>query len=186
VTLRSDLLEGRRFVIAGGAGESISEQLRALGAQVEEVDGETLGDEDAATDWMRGRTPLHGLVVCAADSFGAGGADRLQQSLELCWRAARAAATGALIEAGQEGRLVLVAPAAGSGTHVEALRAGLENLARTLSVEWARYLVTAVAVTPGPETDDDEVAELVAFLLSPAGGYFSGCRFDLGAIPTAS
>lgn len=186
MTLRSDLLDGRRFVIAGGAGESIGERLRALGARVDEIGGETLSDEDAAAEWMRGRAPLHGLVVCAADSFGAGGAERLQQSLELCWRAARAAATGALIQAGDGGRLLLVAPGAGSGTHVEALRAGLENLARTLSVEWARYLITAVAVSPGPETGGDEVAELAAFLLSPAGGYFSGCRFDLGAIPPAS
>ena len=64
-----------------------------------------------------------------------------------------------------------------------AVRAGLENLARTLSVEWARYGITAVAITPGTSTTDAELAELVCFLASPAGGYFSGCRFDLGSVP---
>jgi hypothetical protein len=52
-----------------------------------------------------------------------------------------------------------------------------------VSVEWARFQITAVALTPGATTTDAEVAELVCFLLSPAGGYFSGCRFELGAVP---
>jgi hypothetical protein len=42
--------------------------------------------------------------------------------------------------------------------------------------------VTAVSVCPGTDTTEDDLADLVAFLLSAAGGYFSGCRFDLGLI----
>jgi hypothetical protein len=34
---------------------------------------------------------------------------------------------------------------------------------------------------PGTTTPAGEVAELAAFLASPAGAYYSGCRFDLGA-----
>jgi hypothetical protein len=78
------------------------------------------------------------------------------------------------------GRLVFVAPSADAGPLAEAARTGLESLARTLSVEWARHTVTAVVVCPGASTTEDDVADLVAFLLSAAGGYFSGCRFDLG------
>ena len=70
--------------------------------------------------------------------------------------------------------------------YARAARAALENLARTLSVEWARHEITAVALWPGQHTTDAEVAELACFLLSPAGGYFSGCRFELGAVPVAA
>jgi NAD(P)-dependent dehydrogenase (short-subunit alcohol dehydrogenase family) len=61
------------------------------------------------------------------------------------------------------------------------VRAGVENLARTLSVEWARHAVTVTAITPGTSTDESQLATVVAFLLSRAGDYFSGCRLDLGA-----
>ena len=37
-------------------------------------------------------------------------------------------------------------------THADAARAGLENLARTLSIEWARYAITLVAIAPGRAT----------------------------------
>jgi hypothetical protein len=49
-------------------------------------------------------------------------------------------------------------------------------------VEWARFGITATSIAPGPSTRDAEIATLVAFLVSPAGGYFSGCRFELGAV----
>ena len=51
--------------------------------------------------------------------------------------------------------------------------------ARTLSIEWARYGITVVAVAPGAETTREEVAALCAWLASPAGAYFSGCLLDL-------
>jgi NAD(P)-dependent dehydrogenase (short-subunit alcohol dehydrogenase family) len=76
--------------------------------------------------------------------------------------------------------IVLIAPPPG-GAHAEAARAGLENMARTLSIEWARRGIRPVAITPGTTTSPAEIAELVAFLASPAGAYYSGCRFDLGA-----
>jgi NAD(P)-dependent dehydrogenase (short-subunit alcohol dehydrogenase family) len=77
--------------------------------------------------------------------------------------------------------IVLLAPPPGDA-HAEAARAGLENLARTLSIEWARLGIRPVAIHPGTATPTGEVAELAAFLASPAGAYYSGCRFDLGAV----
>jgi NAD(P)-dependent dehydrogenase (short-subunit alcohol dehydrogenase family) len=86
--------------------------------------------------------------------------------------------------AAEGGKIVMIAPRAGAGDFAEAAAAALENLARTLSVEWARHGITATALAPGAETTDAELAELVSFLVSPAGDYFSGCRFDLGRLAT--
>ena len=46
---------------------------------------------------------------------------------------------------------------------------------------WARYAVTAAMVAPGLHTAEEEISELVCFLVSPAGEYLSGCRLELGA-----
>jgi NAD(P)-dependent dehydrogenase (short-subunit alcohol dehydrogenase family) len=78
--------------------------------------------------------------------------------------------------------VVLIAPRPDAGPFAAAARAALENLARTLSVEWARHGVGTVAITPGDGATDDELGELVCFLVSPAGEYFSGCVFELGAV----
>ena len=69
------------------------------------------------------------------------------------------------------------------GACAGALGAALENLARTLSVEWARYGIRTTAVLPGDGASDEELATLVAYLASPAGDYFSGCAFTPGAGP---
>src|SRR5918995_6869954 len=91
-----------------------------------------------------------------------------RQALDDAWDAIRAHAlppdaTGRLI--------VLIAPPPGD-PHAAATRAGLENLARTLAVEWARHGTRTVAILPGAGTADDELAELVAFLASRAGAYY--------------
>ncbi len=78
---------------------------------------------------------------------------------------------------------MFVCPPSAAGEHAGAARAGLENLARTLSIEWARYSITAVAVAPGAATAADEVGALVAYLASPAGAYFSGCLLDMRETP---
>jgi hypothetical protein len=91
--------------------------------------------------------------------------------LDRAWDAIRPAAQNPML-------IVLLAPPPG-GADAEAARAGLENLARTLSIEWARLGIRPVAIHPGAQTPAEEVAELAAFLASPAGAYYSGCRFDL-------
>jgi hypothetical protein len=93
--------------------------------------------------------------------------------LDEAWDAIRAALKDDLL-------VVLVAPPPGDA-HAEAARAGLETMARVLSIEWSARGIRPVAITPGRTTSPAEIAELVAFLASPAGAYFSGCRFDLGA-----
>jgi len=104
----------------------------------------------------------------------------LMVSMEATWNITRALVNIALLPKRAGGRIVYLAPARGSHEHADAARAGLENLARTLSIEWARYAITAVSIMPGRATSAGEVSSLVAYLASPAGAYFSGCRLDLG------
>ncbi len=112
------------------------------------------------------------------------GADRARAALIACldasWNVTRAVANRAFLPDGRGGRIVYLAPPADAGEHADAARAGLENLARTLSIEWARYAITTVAIAPAAAaTATSEVAALIAYLASPAGAYFSGCQLDL-------
>jgi NAD(P)-dependent dehydrogenase (short-subunit alcohol dehydrogenase family) len=176
--LRSGLLDGRAVALAGGVTPAVSRALTGLGASVHELDPAL--DEDGARHWTEGVAPLHALVFDAGPTFAGGGQAHLGTALEAAWVATRGVATGALIPAGA-GKVLLVTPRPADGSFAGAARAALENLARTLSVEWARYGVTAVTIAPGARTTEDDLAELVCFLVSMAGDYFSGCAFELGS-----
>ena len=187
MSLRPALLAGLRVAVAGDGSlaVAIAAGLTGLQATVDAIPSELIApgaDEDAAAGWARDRAPWRGLVVDAAGPFAAGGATALRAALEVSWRAARALATGALIDAGAPGRLVFIAPRADAGPFAAAARDGLENLARTLSVEWARHQLTAVAIAPGAASTGEEVAQLASFVLSDAGGYLSGCRIQLSTV----
>ena len=94
--------------------------------------------------------------------------------LDGAWLALRPAAR-AMIDAESGGKLLLIAQPP-SDAPAEAARAGVENLARTLSIEWARYGIRTTAITPDATWSDDDVADVVAYLASPGGDYFSGAR----------
>ena len=170
-------MAGRVVALAGAAPPRVRDALAGLGAELRELD--TALDEDAAREWAAAAGGISAVVYDAGSPFAGGGPDALRESLERAWVATRAVATGALIPAGA-GKVLLIAPRLGAGPFAAGAHAALENLARTLSIEWARYRVTAVAIAPGEETSEDELAELVCFLVSPAGEYFSGCLFELG------
>jgi NAD(P)-dependent dehydrogenase (short-subunit alcohol dehydrogenase family) len=161
--LRPGLLAGRTVSLVGEAS-AVRSCLIELGARVESEASESV---DA-------------IVYDAAPAFGAGGQAGLRDASARGWTAIREVATGALIPHERGGKVVVIAPRPDAGAFAGAARAALENLARTLSVEWARYGITATVITPGNATTDDEIAQLVCFLVSRAGDYFSGCRFSLG------
>ena len=160
--LRRGLLDGRGVALAGGVPATIRDAIARLGARLD-------------------TEPIHALVYDARPAFGGGGKDSLRECTEQAWIAVHDVATGALIPAGA-GKVVLIAPRPDAGPFAAAARAALENLARTLSVEWARFGVTAVAIAPGARTGEDELGELICFLVSPAGEYFTGCVFELGGL----
>jgi hypothetical protein len=161
---RPGVLLGRTIAVTG-AHPSVTARLEAQGAAVVGLDG-------ARPDT---------LVVDAAPAFAdaAGGYDGLRAGLDGAWAATRTVAAAHWIDTGAGGQVVLLAPPAGSGRLAGALAAGLENLARTLGTEWARHRVTTVAVLPGARTERDTVADLVAWLASPAGAYLTGTALTL-------
>ena len=69
----------------------------------------------------------------------------------------------------------------------EAARAGLENMARTLSIEWARF-GGAAGGDPPPETRraPPRWRSWWRSWPRPAGEYYSGCGFALGAVGPGS
>ncbi len=190
-----------------GLGESVASACAGLGARVLECElsaGGDDGQEQTAVERAAQETVDRALadagsvallVIDAASVFahalagaeaeaGPGGSavgarEALRACLDASWNVTRTVAAAAFLPDERGGRIVYLAPPAGSGEHADAARAGLENLARTLSIEWARHAITTVAIAPGASTPASEVAALVAYLASPAGAYFSGCLLDL-------
>lgn len=176
--LRPHLLDGRVVALGGGgAADALGAPLAALGAATAPLPA-TL-DEDALAAAV---DPLTDVLVHDLRPAFAGG-DALRATLDLAWVTVRAVANAAFIPGARGGKVTLVAPPADEADPTAAgVRAAAENLARTLSIEWARHGIVTVAITPGAATTDAELAALTAFLASPAGDYWSGCRLALGEL----
>ena len=124
------------------------------------------------------------------------------------WLMSHAAATKAFIPAGG-GKILSVTLSPHNGmpgmVHSGAARAAVENMMRTLAIEWARFGVTTCAIAAGqfatetlltkypPEVvaqvarsipvgrtgRPEEVAWLLAYLASPAGDFYSGTTITI-------
>jgi citronellol/citronellal dehydrogenase len=170
VLLREGLLEG--LTVLAAPRTAIGDGCAALGARVEALDTDLL--DEAATLAAAEGIVADVVLVDAGPLFGAGGEAALRVGLDGTWSAIHAG-----FAADRAGQVLMVGPRPDAGPFAQALRAGLENLARTLSIEWSRYGWRTVTVLPGRATSDAEVAEVVAYLASPAGAYYSGCALTL-------
>ncbi len=192
--MRTGLLQGTALLVAGAGAAPVAKAIEAecaqLGARAAafELDGaEDVGAAALAAAEQLGALDL--LALDAGSVFAAGAAERgaraaLDCCLQVSWEVTRALVNAAFIEPGRRGRVVYVAPADGGGgdelaRHARAARAGVENLARTLSIEWSRFAVTTAAIAPAADTQPQDIASLCAYLASPAGAYFSGCLLDM-------
>ena len=132
----------------------------------------------------------------------------IELNVQGTWQMTHAVATKALIPQ-RGGKVVSVTLSPHHGmpgmVHSGAARAAVENMMRTLAVEWSRFGIRLVAVAPGQfDTEtlrtkypkvivdnvsgtvplgrlgtEEEMAWLVAYLASPAGDFYSGCVITL-------
>jgi citronellol/citronellal dehydrogenase len=128
----------------------------------------------------------------------------MRLNVEGTWLVTHAVATKAMIPSGAGGRIFSVTLSPHNGmpgmAHSGAARAAVENLMRTLAVEWARFGIRLLAIAPGQfatqtllskypqaiverlsETipagrlgTEGEFASLVAYLASPAASFITG------------
>jgi NAD(P)-dependent dehydrogenase (short-subunit alcohol dehydrogenase family) len=183
VPLRPGLLDGRLLARAGD-GELLDAAMArcaALGAEVAALP-EPAGEDPeelvgAAAAELAARRGPWALIADASVQGDEAGAFR--SGLDATWIAVRAVVSRAWIPAGHGNAIVLLGPRPAADAWRAGARAAVENLARTSSIEWARYGIRPIAVLPGADTTPEEVADLVAYLVSEAGAYFSGCVLDL-------
>jgi len=128
----------------------------------------------------------------------------IELNVQGTWQMTHAAATKAFIPQGS-GKVVSVTLSPHQGmpgmVHSGAARAAVENMMRTLSIEWARFNIKLCAIAAGqfdtevirtkypPQVSEnvartiplqrlgtpEEMAWMVAYLASPAGDFLSGC-----------
>jgi NAD(P)-dependent dehydrogenase (short-subunit alcohol dehydrogenase family) len=132
----------------------------------------------------------------------------IELNVQGTWNMTHAAATKAFIpQAGGKVVSITLSPHQGMPgiVHSSAARAAVENMTRTLSVEWSRFGIRLCAVAPGQIDTEvfrtkypgvvveqvaetiplgrlgrpEEVAWLIAFLASPAGDFISGTVLTL-------
>ena len=199
-----------------------TEPLEALVAEVSDRGGKAefspldIRDEEAVDGFMDGVLKRHGRIDLLVNNAGGqflspaeaitpkGFRTVIELNVQGTWQMTHAAATKAFIPQ-NEGKVISLTVSPHMGfpgmAHTGAARAAVENMMRTLSVEWARFGVRLVAVAVGQfDTEtlrtkypkqivenvagtvplgrlgtEKEMAWLVAYLASPAGDFFSGC-----------
>ena len=208
---------GGRVVGCGRRLEPLEETLEAvaaIGGEFEPVACD-IRDEEAVDAMVGGIVERHGRIdvlvnnaggqfLAPAETISAKGFRTVTElNVQGTWNMTHAVATKAFIPRGS-GKVVSVTLSPHNGmpgmVHSGAARAAVENMMRTLSVEWSRYGIRLVAVAPGqidtevfrtkypqvvvdtvPRTiplgrlgRPEEIAWLIAYLASPAGDFFSG------------
>jgi citronellol/citronellal dehydrogenase len=195
--------------------QSMVEEIASAGgsAEAESVD---IRDAEAVDGFMDGVIERHGRIDVLVNNAGGqflspaeaitpkGFRTVIELNVQGTWQMTHAAATKAFIPQ-RGGKVVSLTVSPHSGfpgmVHTGAARAAVENMMRTLSVEWARFQVKLVAIAVGQfDTEtlrtkypkavvdnvantvplgrlgtEEEMAWLVAYLASPAGDFFSGC-----------
>jgi len=173
-------------------------------------------DADAVDELIAGVVERHGRLDVLVNNAGGqflspaeaispkGFRTVIDLNVQGTWQMTHAAATRAFIPQ-RSGRVVSVTLSPHHGmpgmVHSGAARAAVENMMRTLSIEWARFNIKLCAVAAGQFDTEvlrtkypkevaenvvrtvplqrlgapEEMAWLIAYLASPAGDFLSGC-----------
>jgi citronellol/citronellal dehydrogenase len=199
--------------------ESMAEEVGGRGGKAE-FEALDIRDDEAVDGFMDGVVERHGRIDVLVNNAGGqflspaeaispkGFRTVIELNVQGTWQMTHAAATKAFIPQG-EGKVISITVSPHMGfpgmVHTGAARAAVENMTRTLSVEWARFGTRLVAVAIGQfDTEtlrtkypkaivdnvadtvplgrlgtEEEMAWLMAYLASPAGDFFSGCVITL-------
>jgi citronellol/citronellal dehydrogenase len=199
--------------------EAMASEIAACGARAE-FEAMDIRDADAVEALVDGTLDRHGRLDLLVNNAGGqflspaeaispkGFRTVVELNVQGTWQMTHAAATKAFIPQ-KGGKVVSITVSPHQGfpgmVHTGAARAAVENMTRTLSVEWARFGITTVAIAAGQFDTEvlrtkyprevsesvagtvplgrlgtpEEMAWLIAYLASPAGDFFSGCVITL-------
>ncbi|MDX6615092.1 MAG: citronellol/citronellal dehydrogenase [Solirubrobacterales bacterium] len=208
---------GATVIGCGRREEPLAETVAAIEGVGGKAEYESLDirDEEAVDKLFDGVLERHGRLDLLVNNAGGqfmspaeaitpkGFRTVIELNVEGTWLMTHAAATKIFIPQ-ESGKVISVTLSPHNGmpgmVHSGAARAAVENMMRTLSIEWARFGIKLCAVAPGQfgtETfrtkypkivtdnversipagrvgEPEEMAWLIAFLASPAGDFFSG------------
>ena len=208
---------GASIVGVGRRSEPLAETEEMIAAEGGKASSEALDirDEEAVDKLFDAVLDRHGRLDLLVNNAGGqfmspaeaitpkGFRTVIELNVQGTWLMTHAAATKAFIPQ-EGGKVVSVTLSPHNGmpgmVHSGAARAAVENMMRTLSIEWARFNIKLCAVAPGQfgtETfrtkypkvvtenversipagrvgEPEEMAWLIAYLASPAGDFFSG------------
>jgi citronellol/citronellal dehydrogenase len=208
---------GAVVVGCGRRAEPLAETAKTIeaGGGVADSVPMDIREEDAADELVDGVLERHGRLDVLVNNAGGqfmspaeaispkGFRTVLELNVQGTWQMTHAAATKAFIPQ-DGGKVVSVTLSPHHGmpgmVHSGAARAAVENMMRTLSIEWARFNIKLCAVAAGQFDTEvlrtkypkavsenvartvpmgrlgtpDEMAWLIAYLASPAGDFFSG------------
>ena len=213
---------GATVVGCGRREEPIAEMVAAVESLGGKAEHEALDirDDEAVDRFVDGILERHGRIDTLVNNAGGqflspaeaispkGFRTVVELNVTGTWLMTHAVASKEFIPAGRGKVLsVTLSPHAGMPgmVHSGAARAAVENMMKTLSIEWARYGIRLVALAAGqfdtetlrtkyppevvetvPQTvplqrlgTEDEWAWLVAYLASPAGDFFSGTTITM-------
>jgi citronellol/citronellal dehydrogenase len=209
---------GATVVGCGRRREPLEEMVEEVSSRggVAEFEALDIRDDEAVDGFMDGIVERHGRIDVLVNNAGGqflspaeaitpkGFRTVIELNVQGTWQMTHAAASKAFIPQ-KSGKVISVTVSPHMGfpgmVHTGAARAAVENMMRTLSVEWARFGIRMVAVAIGQfDTEtlrtkypkaivdnvastvplgrlgtEDEMAWLAAYLASPAGDFFSGC-----------
>ena len=209
---------GATVIGCGRRPEPISEtveMIREVGG-IAESEAMDIRDAEAVDAFFDGVLERHGRVDVLVNNAGGqfmspaetvtpkGFRTVIELNVQGTWQMTHAAATKAFIPQ-RSGKVVSVTLSPHQGmpgmAHSGAARAAVENMMRTLSIEWARFNIKLCAVAAGqfdtevirtkypPQVSEnvahtiplqrmgtpEEMAWMIAYLASPAGDFLSGC-----------
>jgi citronellol/citronellal dehydrogenase len=213
---------GATVIGCGRRPEPLTETVAAIreaggSAEAEPVD---IRDDEAVQGLFDGVIERHGRLDVLVNNAGGqflspaeaispkGFRTVMELNVQGTWQMTHAAAEKAFIPQ-RSGKVISVTLSPHHGmpgmVHSGAARAAVENMMRTLSIEWARFNITLCAVAAGqfdtevlrtkyPKQVSDNVARtvplqrlgtpaemawMIAYLASPAGDFLSGCVVTL-------